>query len=359
MKKFAYIIALIVGFIAILGQSIAQAQDLPIRSADQLRQYASKQCAYGTRSVWSESIDWNNPSNVTYFGTNGTSAESILESVFSVKFQYGILNTNDHIRGYSYLYDKDWNYLFFGYAEYAIGEEPQFVLWMQNVLLPLTNVCSAEILVLNSDGQTADHISLEIRNGRIVFPWWYSGAPNGILVVRFNDGTTVKYDMWDPAPGAAAPTMDVASYKIEGHYIYHYTAKGIVEIKDVPVSSGGDDSNDDTSGGSSSSGGSGGSSSVPQIKIIEVYNRPSAYVNAEAKTEVIIDVLGLVNENGQMSFERPASMIVENETTGFTHDYKLGGTGPVKVALPEGKLRIIWNWVKFGQPNMIYTGGKG
>lgn len=314
-------------FVASLGQSVVQAQELPIRSQDQLRQYAFKQCVNGSRSVSSDSIDWNSPSNVTYFSANGTFGEEILDSVFAANIQYAIINTNDIVRAYSYLYDSDRNTLFFGYNEYPIDSSPKFGLWLQDVPLPLTNVSWAEILVLNADGRTADRIQLQVRNGRPIMPPWLAGAPNGTLVTWRNDGTTLSYDLWSPTPNAPDTSVEKKTgYKVDSHFIGRFNA-----------------TNDAT------------------VKIIETYNRPSAYIELMSSRLVTFDVLGLYydEKGGGALFERPQSLILEDQATGVSYTIPTPGTGVYAMTLPIGKFRVIWVWEKFGKPNFIYWGGGG
>lgn len=319
--------AILFGILAMLGQSVAQAQDLPIRSQDEIRQYTMKHCVSGWRSVYSDSIDWNNTNNMTYASAKGAFGEEILASIFDVKMRYAIINTNDNVRSYAGLNDKDGNTFFYGYAEYAIGENPQIGMWMQSTIVGPTNVSWAEILVLNEDGETADRINVELRNGQMVFPWWYAGAPNGILVAHLNDGTTLKYDLWNPSPEQPDVNVDMsAQYKVDNHYIYRF------------------DGNKEA-----------------VVKIIEAYDRPSAYLELSKAQEVTFDVLGLYyNYNdGSTAFERSQSMVVEDQATGVKYDVQTAGNTASKSKLPAGKYRIIWNWLKFGQPNTIYYGGGG
>jgi hypothetical protein len=287
---------------------------------------------------------------LTWAYADGKCGEDILDAMFAVRFHFIPLNTNDNIRGYSYLYDTNYNCLFFGYAEYPIGEAPVFKIWMQDIPI-MSNVSWAEILVLGKDGQTADHYPLTVENGHIKWQEWLCGALNGILVVHFNDNTTTKYDLWNPTPQAPGSVNDNANtYSVDAHYVYHFGGvKGKVDETVVETTSG---------------GGSGSSSAddlAAVVKIIEAYKKPSCFIETSTTLPITFDVLGLYSEYGATMFERPTEMEVEDQATGVKTPVSLitvgsGTVGPVKKVFPAGRYRIVFKWVKFGLPNTIYTG---
>lgn len=349
LKKFVLLFA---ALIALNLPSAAQDWSSILGSVDNFRQYAMKQGAHGNRQLSSASIDWNDTNRLTSAYADGKCGEDILDALFAVKFRYTPLNSNDNIRAYTYLYDTNYNALFFGYAEYPIGEAPIFTIWMQEIPI-MSDVSWAEILVLGADGKTADHLPLKVENGRIKWQWWLCGAPNGILVVYFNDGTTTKYDLWDPTPQSPGSVNDNAnSYKVDAHYVYHFGGvKGKVEASGQFPSVG-------------ASGGSSGDDLAAVVKIIEANQKPSCFIVTSTKLPITFDVLGLYYEYGTTLFERPTSMDVEDQDTGKWKHIDLinvgsGAVGPVKRIFEAGRYRVVFNWVKFGLPNTIYTGGKG
>mgnify|MGYP001566161102 CR=1 FL=1 len=301
---------------------------LPIQSQDALREYALANVDHGARYVNSDSMDWNYPGAITYISTNGNGAEDVLDKLFGVEFVYSLTNPNDKIHGYVYLYDKNNRLLFFGYAEYTADDlkksKPTYNIWIQSVPI-LSNVQSAEVLALDADGHTARHYYLEVdQYGQVIFQPWMAGSPNGILVVRFKDGSTLTYDLANPIGETPGMTDELAAYKIDGHYIYN--ANGEKKLT---------------------------------IKIIELWNRPTAFVRSAIQQDIMVDVMGVVQDNGTTTFERPISMIVTPEGKDRGYLIPLNGSEPTRVLMPIGNFRIKWNWIKFGQPNMLYTGPDG
>ena len=64
----------------------------------------------------------------------------------------------------------------------------------------LSDVESAEVIVLDENGQTANHYEMTVNQyGWLVFSSpWMAGSPNGRLVVKFKDGTLLTYDLASP-----------------------------------------------------------------------------------------------------------------------------------------------------------------
>ncbi len=305
---------------------------LPIGSQDELRNYALSKVVRGSRYVSAPSIDWNYDGSVTHTNVTGAGAENVLDKLFSADFRYRLINPDDQIRGYVYLYDKNDNLLFFGYSEFTAKDletsKPQYSIWIQNVSM-LDNVASAEVLALDQDGKTAKRYSIEIDDsGHLLFQPWMAGAPNGILVVRYKDGSLVKYDLSNPSGQIPGTTSEWAGWKIDGHYVYKKSEKLIV------------------------------------VKIIETWMRPTAIVTVGANEAVAFDVIGLVQMNGSTTFERPLSVVFEQVDGPWAGAGNLDQNQPSKIVFPApGTYRIRFEWKNFGQPNTLYTGpddgGKG
>lgn len=308
-----------------------------IKSQDALRNYALSIAKGGERHVWAESMDWDWPGRVSYTNVVGPYGEAILKELFNVELTYRLVNPNDSIQGYVYVYDGEEyrTLLFYGYASYTPTDLesglPNYNIWMQSIPLPLRNVSSAEILVLNEDGMTADRLEVRVnRHGQLLFQPWLAGAPNGIMAVRFNDGSLVAYNLSSPSGEVPDSSSDKsANYKIAGHY----------EI---------------TAGEGS-----------PTLKIIETWELPTTFVTTLGDGSVVnFDVLGLVQQDGQTKFERPTSMIIEgNSGDAVTVEMYSDVATPVKFN-SAGNYRIRFIWKNFGKPGLIYTvpshdGGKG
>ena len=337
MKRITTLCILICGTIAAFSQS------LPIRDAAELRNYALSIASNGSRSVYSTSIDWT--WNQTFSYTNITGAkngETLLDGLISAPFTYRLLNTNDQINSYLWLYDDqkidewgDHDLLFFGYASYAPGGQAKYQVWMQNIpLLMLTNVDTAQVLVVNPDGTTGYTYKLDVVNGHPMFQPWMAGSPNGILVIKYNDGSLVKYDLSKPDPSVVSGLTESGnSWKIDGHYVVRTSSPNCA------------------------------------VKIIELWNRPSVYLNASVDTMVTLDVVGVYQDNqGNAVYERPISIEIDTVSTGQHNSIiNYDTANPTKVVFPAGEYRIRFGWKNFGQPYNLYIpiptsdggGGKG
>ncbi len=313
-----------------------------IQSQDVLRQYALSIAKWGGRGVNAQTIDWDWPEMIRFTNIAGAYGEEVLDKLFDVEFVYRLTNPDDQISGYVYLYDGSFmkpggcqSLLFYGNANYTLADlktgKPQYQLWMQNIPLPILNASSAEVLALGEDGKTArrEQISLNCK-GQPMFPPYMAGAPNGILVVKGKDGSLVTYDFAGSVGEVPAGSSESASYKIEGHYVYTSNQKG----------------------------------GLPTIKITELWDRPSVFLEVGANEIITFDVMGLVQMNGKTEFERPTGFIFEQV------DGPWAGAGPLlqdqltQTSLTHaGKYRIRFEWKNFGKPNTLYTGpsdgGKG
>lgn len=331
MKKLTFIRTLAfiaVAFFAALV-SAQPAAFLPmIQGEDLLRNYALSTVVSGSRHLYSPSMDWNYADSFTSTNVVGTSAEDVLDKLFAAEFKYRISNPADHIEGYVYLYDDVGNLVFYGYARYFLvdlekGVGPQYNIWLQDISL-LSNADSAEILVLGEDGSTARHIPLDVKSGKIQFPQHYAGAPNGILAVRFNDGTTTTYRLEKPSaqnPGLTTEG-DVPLWSVDGHYRI--------------VSSGG---------------------GIPlKVKIVALYTRPTVTLTVKAGDVVEFDVTGYVQDNGREYFERPWGLFLPEVITPIL----LNEDGPTTITFPtSGTFRLRFAWDQFGKPHTIYSGPSG
>lgn len=308
-----------------------------IRSQDALRNYALSIAHFGNRNVQAPSMDWSWPGMITGTEVSGAFGEEILARLFETEFAYKLTNPDDNITGFVYLYDVPFdsevpvNMLFHGSANYSATDlltgKPQYNIWMLDIPLPLSNVSSAEVLVLDSDGITARRIPIVVKNGQLMFQPWLAGSPNGILVSRDENGRTTTYDLSNPVGKVPTSLIERPDYKVDGHYIY--------ETGEKPIT----------------------------VKIIETYNRPSVFIRVLGGAVVTIDVMGLVQEDGKTYFERPGSMevIPNGKDGGWT--VPLNSDKPTELKWSIGEFRVRFNWINFGKPNMIYTGpmdgGKG
>lgn len=331
---------LILTVIVILGSFVANASIIPaslpmIGRTDTIRNYALGSVTHGSRGISSPGMDWSYSEAFTHTNAVGVGAEAVLGKLFGSNFQFRLLNPNDKVTGNVWLYDDANNLVFYGNVEYPQADNgkvtPQYNIWMQQVTL-LSDVQSAEILVLNQDGVTANRSQVTVVNGHILFDWWKAGAPNGLLSVRFKDGTLATYRLDNPVNNTPGITTIGTSdaWKIEGHYVY------------APA---------------------GGPAKV--VKIIEPWLRPTVYVEVAAGEVVTFDVLGLVQTGGGTRFERPTSFTFKQTDGPWSGAGVLDFTkGLPQISFPTaGAFRLEFDWVDFGKPQTLYSGpvdgGKG
>lgn len=325
MKRITYLLAILaITFNCLAPLASAQSLPLPVQSEDVLRNHALAQVVRGTRSVWSESIDWSFPDTFTYTEARGDSAEDVLDKLFAVEFLYRMTNPQDSITGYVSLYDADGNRLFVGNAFYTgisagAGEKARYTIWMQYIPL-LDDVHSAEVIALKPDGTSGNVYSLDItEQGGLLFQPWHAGAPNGVLVVRFNDGSLVSYDLSKPNPQAIGSQKESSSYGIDGHLV---------------IDSDGD----------------------YEDKGIELWRRPTRFLRQSAEGTFTPNIVGIYQENGQTSTERPIALVITDDATGVEKTVVIPEKGLTSFSVGAGKYRIHYIWNKFGQPGLLYTG---
>ena len=336
MKKIISVIALIATMaVAVLAiePPTPISVPLPIKSQDVLREYAMSHVVRGFRDVESPSMIYV-PGQPTYVEVRGASAEDVLKKLFDKEIVYRLANEGDKITGNVWLYDESDNCVFYGYAQYDItvlqkGPGPEYKIWMQNNPI-LSNVQSAEIIVLGEDGVTVRKESLTVNlSGQVMFESYYAGAPNGILSVKFKDGTLATYNLWEPVANTPSDLSESANWKIEGHYVVPASDKDVVVVD-----------------------------------ILETWTLPTVLIDCKVGQKFRFNVLGLVTVNGISSFERPTSVTltpVGNETWATVGP--MSSDSPTEVTpLVAGKNRVHFGWDNFGKPGMLYTGptdGKG
>lgn len=328
MRK--YIVGLVTIILMALGFNLnsAWAQPLPIQSRDDLRQFALTSVVRGGRSVDCPSMVWNDPGMLVHTEQVGTSAEEVLDKLFNVELHFKVSNPTDKVNGWVWLNDSKGRLLFYGHTDYLAnqmekGFKPQYNIWMQNTPI-LEGVESAEVLILNEDGITTRRERLKVEQGGALFPEGMSGAMNGILAVRFTDGTVRTWNLWKPLGGTPGITTESADWKIDGHYNYNEVAG-------------------DTT-----------------VKVIETYLRPTVRLNVSKMCNVTFDILGIYYDDNGPAFERPLSMEVtytaldgvQQETTVELSIDKPSTFGFGKF----GEYRFRFNWINFGKPDRIYSG---
>jgi hypothetical protein len=287
---------------------------LPIYRQDALRNYALTLVVSGSRYLYADTMDWDFPKRVTWGETNGNGAEDVLRKLSAQNFVFRLLNSNDTVNGYEYLRDKNGSTLFYGYTSFTLDDtnKPVYQIWMNEIPI-LSNVESAEILILDEDGKTARRESLKVNEfGQLMFPSWYAGSPNGVMAVSFKDGAVATYPLADPRRNT--PGVNVASpdFVIDGHHLF----------TDVSV-----------------------------VKIIELWRRPTVYLELSTDTWVTFDVMGLVQDGSINEFERPTAVQVDGQW------YELPADG--KLYIKAGAHRTLFKWNRFGEPGLIYTGPIG
>ena len=330
MKKFSIVrlIALVAIFVGLGINTLVAQNVLPIQSQAVLREYALSKVTHGSRSVWSDSMVWDDNS-VTSSRMIGNGAEDVLDKLFAVEFKYRLANIADKIQGNVWLYDDQDHLIFYGRAEYTLADLakglPEYGIWLQDVPI-LSNVENAEVLVLSEDGYTVRREQLNVVDGSVMFRSWMSGSPNGILSIRFMDNTVATYNLWSPDGGTPVMNQETLhpSWKIEGHYLFD-----------------------------------GDGSGKTMVKIIETYQNPTVFLRFKAGNSVTFDVGGIVQDGNNVTLERPISIVVtslEGKTVKFPYGYEM--------ILAPGQYRIRFEWKSFGKPGRLYDGpddgdGKG
>jgi len=315
-----YVMAALFGFCAF--KSLALGQDLPIQSQDVLRECALGKVVRGSRMVDSPSMVWDK-NTFASFEAEGNGAESVLDKLFGVQFQFSLSNPGDLVEGHVWLYDAQDNLLFYGRTEYRLADldknGPSYGIWMQYIPI-LSGVQSAEVLVLDKDGITVRREPLEVRNGEILFPPWMSGVSNGILSARFKDGQVMTWNLWAPEGQTPGVFSETGSWKIEGHYVFSPSDKDVI-----------------------------------LVKIIETWLRPTVLITVKAGQSVRFDVSGLVQSDGQTYFESPLSGVFQQVDGPWAGAFNLGQEFNIVFPAP-GQYRLRFDWKEFGLPGRLYDG---
>lgn len=314
---------------SVASQSVHPTSLPEVLSEDNLRNKALSMPSHGSRYVVSDSMDYSYTNTVVFAATNGAYVEQLMNRMFAVPFSYRIANSNDLVNSYCYVYDDDCNDLLFYGSGNAIaktlnGTNKLFTQFdLQNVPI-LSDVKSAEVLVLNQDGTTATQYPLTVNQcGKALMQGWMTHYTNAILAATFNNGDLVTYPMG--APGATAPGVVLGNggYGITGHYQITSSV-----------------TNDVT------------------LKIIEVWNLPTAFLDFSNYVTVTMDVMGVIQNGNQISFERPLS--VDVSSPGYpTVTVQLSQAQATPVSFSPGQYRLKFNWAHFMKPGFWYTGGKG
>jgi len=322
MKSIRSILAF--AFAMVMSLVCVSAQRLPVVSEDNLRNYALGQGARGYRWVESPSMA-PIPGSPLYAVVEGDGAEDVLAKLLAKEIAYTIQNPMDRIKSYVRVYDVNGMLLFSGEAEYGLedvsgkGGGPSYSIWMH--VIPMgENVASANILVFDEKGRTQDSIPLRVEDGRLLFPPYFAGAPNGILVVRTQDGNVLTYRLSDPRPTSPGFTFDSGStYQISGHHVY-------LQNRDETI----------------------------YVDFVEVHYLPTVYLEFRKEQQIVVDVQGLLNKNGATFVERPSGLYYET-ADGQGGYMALNTDNATTVRLPgDGKYRFRFVWVDFGKPNNIY-----
>jgi hypothetical protein len=304
----------------------ASMPDLPIGGRDQLREYALDTVVRGFRDVESPSLVRIKGEPV-YVEVSGDGAEDVLNKLLAEQINFDMVNISDKITGRVWLYNANGRLVFYGQSQYTpatVGKAgPNYNVWMQSISLPIYDVASAEILVLNEDGQTTRTEQVRIENGQPIFQEWMAGAVNGVLSVRLDDGSVYKFDLWNPvATGLATISESGASWQIPGHHV-------------IPASS------------------------APELLVnfVEAWELPTVLLEVDATQLVKLDVLGMVTIDGRNMFERPIGVIFTQVDGPLSGAGPLSEIGPSTIKLPgAGKYRVRFEWKNFGQSNTLYSG---
>lgn len=268
----------------------------------------------------SPSIDWEYPGTQTGTNVVGKNAEDVLAQLATFEYVIRLKNPDDVISVYAYCNDDNGKALFYGPAEFKVGQKPKIQMWQQELPI-LNNVQSAEVIPLKDDGTSGQPINLGVsEQGQLLWQYWLSGAPNGLLAVKYTDGRLETYRLSKPVGQSPVPTEGVASLNIQGHHIF-------IGAGESPL----------------------------VIDIIAVNEKPTVYFEIPENGWVKFNVGGVVQlPDGSTMLERPSAMELTDENGNNAFPYKLLA-GPVQ--LSGGKHRVrSFGWDLFGKPNTLYVG---
>ncbi|HEY9584820.1 MAG TPA: hypothetical protein VJI33_04595 [Candidatus Paceibacterota bacterium] len=310
------------------GTSTSPADITVIQSQDLVRDLGLRTVRRGSIYYSSPSIDWNYAGTQTGTNVTGKYAEDVFAQLAAFQYNIRLKNPNDEITVYAYGDDGKVTTLFGGQARFKVGEKPK--IQMNQWWLPLlSNVSAAEVIPIKEDGTSGQPITMNINEqGQLLFQPYLSGAPNGLLAVKFKDGSLVTYRLAKPIGETPVPVGGIVGIGIQDHYVFLG--------KDAPV-----------------------------IDIIALWQKPTALFEC-TQGSVPFDVRGVVQlPDGSTMLERPSGMTLTDENGNNAFQYKLSTTGVSNIELLGGKYRVrSFDWNLFAQPNLLYSGptdggGKG
>lgn len=332
MKKLnvGFVGALLVAMCTLLTfSSSVEAQDPPIGSPDVARNHMLSKVRRGYISLQSPSMDYSYEGAVISAEVVGGPAEQVLAKLGEVVFLFRLTNPEDLVTGWVYLYDINDNLLFYGNTQFKVTDlasgKPKYDIWPHT--LPLFfSAKSAQVLALNPDGTTGGQVyDLQVNDkGQVLFSHWMAGIENGLLVVKWQDGSVTSYRLTNPKKQSPTLAEEQSEFTIRGHHV----------LKDPT-----------------------------EIKILALWDRPTVFVEFTRETEVRFDVAGVVQKNGGVEFERPVSMEYSGPME-VVIDLASIKPMPQKIIFPKGSsFRLSFTWGEFGKPGLLYTGpsdgGKG
>ncbi len=302
---------------------------LPIWSEDVLRLHAKSKVRSGKVFVYSPSMQYQDGG---YFvSAVGNSFEEVAEKLEEAELKFRLGNDKDAIDFWAHFSDQNGYFLFSGHLKMTVGElmegvKPVFNLERNDMVPILEGVLRASILILDEDGKTVQTQDLPVTpTGNVLFPGWFCGAPNAILVVRDKEGMNYSYEIWLPKRQENNPIPSKSGgFKISGHYTFVNPEK---------------------------------------VYIKERYYRPSAEIEIskpEGSAVVTFDVSG-IDDKGRT--EQAKAVVIlnsldENEFEGYAFSLQ----GDKNVVLPNGKWVAFFIWESFRKPVKFPVdlgGGKG
>ncbi|GEM_PF-3289033 len=299
----------------------------PWTSPAAARNYALAHCVSGQVSIQSQTMDYSFSGSMTYTNVSGICAEDILAKLAKIDFKFRLLNPEDTITEYLWLVDGEGHTSFFGSVQFTLADiakngQPRCEYWQQGLHI-FDNVQSAEVIALLPDGSTGNISAVEVdQNGHLVLWPWMLGASNGLLAVRYVDGSVQIYQLNSPVHVSPAQDDTGSSFAMPGHYVF----------KDPSL-----------------------------ISILETYNLPTAFVETTSDNETItLDVGGVYTDpQGNTVVERPYSVEVSSPANGDPTSVKYIDlpAAASTITLPKkATYRMMFHWANFGQNNTLYAG---
>ena len=218
------------------------AQDLPmLRSADAFKTYCVEQSSNASAQISTTLPDGNN--SWDFVPIASSTALGISNTLADIALSVDVVNPNDPLYASGSTYNTDGDLLLTGYHQFnlahgivPVGSAPvwglppdygKFQLKMvDNPPITIPGALSAIVDVLGPDGRSQQEYSVDVRNGKVYFPWRLTET-NCILAVYTNNpnGGPGGWEYWNV--GGTGSQIQPSHFNIT----LDASVEGIVPIK--------------------------------------------------------------------------------------------------------------------------------